>query len=180
MAKSEAKAKREGIHCVWTTCAADSRLSRLSPRKIQTVFLARFSRLLSSKILQNNLLDLYLVEIRRYKLSFFAKGVTNTPRCTAIFPKFWKIVAWSSKLPGGWNWVHNWLNLLTSCGPNVGAIGSNASFCEGDDLIGPEAPISPRPEDIDIFVIDKGLSFYYFTYVIGKDKPEDRQGAVYN
>ena len=48
----------------------------------------------------------------------------------------------------------------------MGAIGSNASFCEGDDLIGPEAPISPRPEDIDIFVINKGLSFYYFTYVI--------------
>ena len=44
--------------------------------KILTVFLPRFSRLfclLSSKILQNNLLDLHLVEICRYKLSFYAK-----------------------------------------------------------------------------------------------------------
>ena len=48
--------------------------------KILTVFLPLFSRLfclLSSRILQNNLLDLYLVEIRRYKLSFFAKHVTK-------------------------------------------------------------------------------------------------------
>ena len=41
-----------------------------------TVFLPRFSRLfglLSFRILQNNLLDLYLVEIRGYKLSFFTQ-----------------------------------------------------------------------------------------------------------
>ena len=45
-----------------------------------TVLLPRFSRLfclLSSRILQNNLLDLYLVEIRRYKLSFFEKPATK-------------------------------------------------------------------------------------------------------
>ena len=39
-------------------------------------FLTSISRLfclLSSKILQNNLLDLHLVEICRYKLSFYAK-----------------------------------------------------------------------------------------------------------
>ena len=48
--------------------------------KILTVLLPLFSRLfrlLSSRILQNNLLDLYLVEIRRYKLSFFAKAATK-------------------------------------------------------------------------------------------------------
>ena len=28
----------------------------------------------------------------------------------------------------GWNQAHNWLNLLTSCGPNLEAIGSNATF----------------------------------------------------
>ena len=48
--------------------------------KILTVFLPRFSRffgLLSSRILQNNLLDLYSVEIRRYKLSFSAKAAAS-------------------------------------------------------------------------------------------------------
>ena len=50
---------------------------------------ARLFCLLSSKILQNNLLDLYLVEIRRYKLSFFAKEVTKTPHAsTKIFSNF--------------------------------------------------------------------------------------------
>ena len=49
---------------------------------ILTVFLPGFSRLsclLSSRILQNNLLDLYLVKMRRYKLSrsFFANSATN-------------------------------------------------------------------------------------------------------
>ena len=47
-----------------------------------TVFLPRFSRLfglLSSRISQNNLLDLYLVQIRRYNLSFLAKAVTVGP-----------------------------------------------------------------------------------------------------
>ena len=49
---------------------------------ILTVFLPGFSRLsclLSSRILQNNLLDLYLVKMRRYKLSrsFFANPATN-------------------------------------------------------------------------------------------------------
>ena len=58
--------------------------SRLWPtcRIAFTVFLPRFSSLfglLSSRILQNNLLDLYLVQIRRYKLSFFAKAVTVGP-----------------------------------------------------------------------------------------------------
>ena len=48
--------------------------------KILIVLLPRFSFLfclLSSRILQNNLLDWYLVEIRRYKLSFFAKPATK-------------------------------------------------------------------------------------------------------
>ena len=48
-----------------------------------TVFLPRFSRLfglLSFKILQNNLLDLYLVEIRGYKLSFFTQLLTPSDR----------------------------------------------------------------------------------------------------
>ena len=44
-----------------------------------------FFCLLSSRILQNNLLDLYLVEIRRYKLSFFAKQVTNTSHVATPF-----------------------------------------------------------------------------------------------
>ena len=56
-----------------------TKTNRRSARKIQTVFLPRFCLfcLVSSRILQNNFLDLYLVEIRRYKLSFFAKTATN-------------------------------------------------------------------------------------------------------
>ena len=49
---------------------------------------------------------------------------------TAIFLHFWKIVAWSSKLAGGWDKAHNWLKLLTSCGPNLEESGSNAIFCD--------------------------------------------------
>ena len=52
------------------------KISKALKAKTLTVFLHQFSRLfclLSSKILQNNLLDLHLVEICRYKLSFYAK-----------------------------------------------------------------------------------------------------------
>ena len=49
---------------------------------------------------------------------------------TAIFLHFWKIVAWSSKLAGGWNKAHNSLKLLTSCGPNLEVSRSNVIFCD--------------------------------------------------
>ena len=52
------------------------------------------------------------------------------PDGSAIFTRFEKIVSWSSKLLGSWNLAHNWLNLLTSCGPNLEAIGRNTIFCE--------------------------------------------------
>ena len=71
-----------------------SRLGEVGYRhaRFKTVFLPRFSRLfslLSSKILQNNLLDLYLVEIRRYKLPFFAKEVTKTSHgARPFYPEF--------------------------------------------------------------------------------------------
>ena len=42
---------------------------------------------LSSRILQNNLLHLYLVKIRRYKLSFFAKPATNSLPRFSVFKK---------------------------------------------------------------------------------------------
>ena len=73
--------------------------------RFKTVFLARFSRLfslLSSKILQNNLLDLYLVEIRRYKLSFFAKEVAKTLTHRQPFFQSLKDRCVKLKLPGGW------------------------------------------------------------------------------
>ena len=69
-------------------CCRLRRIGDRHVRKIQTVFLPRFSCLfclLSSRILQNNFLDLYLVEIRRYKLSFFAKAATNTSRVGSPF-----------------------------------------------------------------------------------------------
>ena len=42
---------------------------------------------LSSRMLQNNLLHLYLVKIRRYKLSFFAKPATNSLPNFSVFKK---------------------------------------------------------------------------------------------
>ena len=62
---------QQNVTRLWPTC-----------RIAFTVFLPRFSRLfglLSSRISQNNLLDLYLVQIRRYNLSFLAKAVTVGP-----------------------------------------------------------------------------------------------------
>ena len=60
-------------------CVPDSRL-RCIPRKDSYCFLtsifAGFCSL-SSRILKTNLLDLYSVEIRRYKLSFFAKAAAS-------------------------------------------------------------------------------------------------------
>ena len=52
------------------------------------------------------------------------------PDGSAIFTRSEKIVSWSSKLLGSWSLAHNWLNLLTSCGPNLEAIGRNTIFCE--------------------------------------------------
>ena len=59
---------------------------------ILTVFLPGFSRLsclLSSRILQNNLLDLYFVKMRRYKLSwsFFAKSAKQSLPHFSFFKK---------------------------------------------------------------------------------------------
>ena len=62
-------------------CVVD--MTDIAGSAILTVFLPGFSRLsclLSSRILQNNLLDLYFVQMRRYKLSwsFFAKSATKS------------------------------------------------------------------------------------------------------
>ena len=88
--------------------------------QILSVSLPQFSRLfclLSSKILQNSLLDLYLVDIRGYKLSFFAKPAhKNSPRSPIKFKSLSQ-----SKVHRGWNEAVDWLNLLTSFVPNLGA-----------------------------------------------------------
>ena len=84
---SEGQARRNSLRFNNMQTQTDRR----SACKIQTVFLPRFSCLfflLSSTILHNNLLDLYLVEIRRYKLSFLAKEVTNTSHVAAPFLTF--------------------------------------------------------------------------------------------
>ena len=71
----------------------------------------------SSRILQNNLLRLYLVKIRRHKLSFFAKP-QQTPRSIYQFSNR------SVKLG-----THRGLGLAKSiCAPNLETTGSNAKF----------------------------------------------------
>ena len=47
---------------------------------------------LSSRILQNNLLHLYLVKIRRHKLIFFAKPATKSLPHFSVFKKSWRQV----------------------------------------------------------------------------------------
>ena len=70
-AKSEAKAKREGnrrrFKNMWHRVEAESAIADCLHAQILSVSLPQFSRLfclLSSKILQNSLLDLHLVDIR--------------------------------------------------------------------------------------------------------------------
>ena len=83
---SEGQVGRNSLRFNNTCC----RLRRIGDwhARILTVFSPPFSCLfclLSSRILQNNLLDLYLVEIRRYKLSFFPKAAKNTSRVWSPF-----------------------------------------------------------------------------------------------
>ena len=94
-AKSEAKAKREGnrrrFKNMWHRVRRSPIYCDLHAQ-ILSVSLPQFSRLfclLSSKILQNSLLELYLVDIRRYKLSLFAKPAhKNSPRLAIKFKIF--------------------------------------------------------------------------------------------
>ena len=96
-------------------CGRHGRLGELHA-KISVLFSYLDFYFLSSKILQNNLLHLYLVKIRRYKLSFFAKPATNS------LPHF----SDSVKLI-----THRGLGLAKSiCAPNLETTGSNAKFGE--------------------------------------------------
>ena len=71
---------------------------------ILSVSLLQISRLfclLSSKILQNSLLDLHLVDIRWYKLAFFAKPAhKNSPRLAIKFKIFESSVCHGQKSTG--------------------------------------------------------------------------------
>ena len=75
---------------VFPSCAIEvQHINENSPTVLLSPFSCLFC-LLSSRILQNNLLYLYLqylVEIRRYKLSFFAKTATNKFRVVTPFEK---------------------------------------------------------------------------------------------
>ena len=96
--------------------------------KIITSFLLQFSRFCLLVILQNpsKIICLTCIWLKFVDPSFHSSQkppqITHkscrikSNRHTFKFLK--KIVAWSSKHEGGWNWAHNWLNLLTSCGPN--------------------------------------------------------------
>ena len=96
-------------------CGRHGRLGELHA-KISILFSYLDFYFSSSKILQNNLLHLYLVKIRRYKLSFFAKPATNS------LPHF----SDSVKLI-----THRGLGLAKSiCAPNLETTGSNAKFGE--------------------------------------------------
>ena len=98
---SEGQAGRNSLRLNNMCC----RLRRIGDRHARfKLFLPRFSclfSLLSTRILQNNLLDLYLVEIRRYKLSFFAKQVTNTSHVAAPFSQILKNRCVKLKTPRG-------------------------------------------------------------------------------
>ena len=105
-------------------------------RLIRTVFLPRFSRLfclLSSRILQINFLYLYVVTIRRYKLSFFTKPPTKSLPHFPVFKNSWR----EANNPPGAGTSQIYLgacaNLCAevrrlSRASNLEAIGSNAKF----------------------------------------------------
>ena len=96
-------------------CGRHGRLGELHA-KISILFSYLDFYFSSSKNIQNNLLHLYLVKIRRYKLSFFAKPATNS------LPHF----SDSVKLI-----THRGLGLAKSvCAPNLETTGSNAKFGE--------------------------------------------------
>ena len=46
--------------------------------------------------------------------------------------------------------------------PNLGAVGSDAIFCEGADLMGSYDPISPTPEDNESYKEDIKKTMLYF------------------
>ena len=60
---------------------------------------------------------------------------------------FRKLGVSRSKVHRGWNYAGDWLNLLPSFVPNLGAIGSNAGFCESFSGLGLERPILSGAED---------------------------------
>ena len=66
-------------------CVEDMAGSANCTQRFSILFSYLDFRFLSSRILQNNLLHLYLVKIRRYKLSFFAKRATNSLPHFSIF-----------------------------------------------------------------------------------------------
>ena len=114
--------KSNGEYCI---CGLHAKINSYS-------FLTSISRLfclLSSRILQINLLHLYLVTIRRYKLSFFAKPATKS------LPHFLAFKYCGVKLI-----THRGLGLAKST-PNL-AIGSNAKLDGGGGARNRPRPLS--------------------------------------
>ena len=68
-------------------CVEDMAGSANCTRRFSVLFSYLNFCFLSSRILQNNLLRLYLVKTRRYKLSFFAKPATNSLQHFSVFKK---------------------------------------------------------------------------------------------
>ena len=103
-AKSEAKANTGRKSSPFQEHVAQSSAIGDLHAQILSVSLLQFSRLfclLSSKIFQNSLLDLYLVDIRRYKLAFFAKPAhKNSPRLAIKFKIFKSSVCHGQKSTG--------------------------------------------------------------------------------
>ena len=68
-------------------CVEDMAGSANCTQRFAILFSYLDFRFLSSRILQNNLPHLYLVKIRRYKLSFLAKPATNSLPHSVSFQK---------------------------------------------------------------------------------------------
>ena len=148
MAKSEAKAKREGfiafkqhvLHTHGRVGYRHARFKLFSYLDFPICFACYPPK--SFKIIYLTCIWLKFVDTSFHSLQKKSEKHT-TPR--AKFSLNLNNHCVKLKTPRCWNQAHNWLNLLNSCGPNLGAIRSNAIFCEFYDLIVPQAPILSGP-----------------------------------
>ena len=78
-------------------CVEDIACSASCTQRFSILFSYLDFCFLSSRILQNDMLYLYLVKIRGYKLSFFAKTATKSLPRFSVFKKSWSE---ADNLPG--------------------------------------------------------------------------------
>ena len=120
-AKSEPKAKREGIHCISTTCAPDLAKSAIGMQDSKLFSYLDFPVCFPCYPPKSfKIICLTCIWLKFVDTSFHSSQKKSIKHHThrQTFSQNWKDRCVKLKTPGG----------VTSCGPNMGAIGSNAIF----------------------------------------------------